>query len=34
MANNPDNLDITLKKYGNLQDKYIALGGYELESKF
>ncbi len=34
MANNPDNLDITLKKYGNLQEKYIALGGYELESKF
>ena len=34
MANDDQNLDLLLQKYGKLQEKYIALGGYELEEKF
>ena len=34
MANNEQNLELVLQKYGKLQEKYIALGGYELEEKF
>ena len=34
MTRDVQNLDCILKKYGNLQEKYIALGGYELEEKF
>ena len=34
MANNDQNLELVLQKYGKLQEKYIALGGYELEEKF
>ena len=34
MNSNTKGLDNILKKYGNLQEKYIALGGYELEEKF
>ena len=34
MANADQNLEIILQKYGKLQEKYIALGGFELEEKF
>ena len=34
MANDDPNLELVLQKYGKLQEKYIALGGYELEEKF
>ena len=34
MANDDHNLELVLQKYGKLQEKYIALGGYELEEKF
>lgn len=34
MIEEPENLETILKKYGNLQEKYIALGGYDLEEKF
>ena len=34
MANDDQNLELVLQKYGKLQEKYIALGGYELEEKF
>ena len=34
MANPNQNLEQVLQKYGRLQEKYIALGGYELEEKF
>ena len=34
MTKDTKNLDTTLKKYGNLQEKYVAIGGYELEEKF
>ena len=34
MANSNQNLEHVLQKYGRLQEKYIALGGYELEEKF
>ena len=34
MANDDQNLVLVLQKYGKLQEKYIALGGYELEEKF
>ena len=34
MANDDHNLELILQKYGKLQEKYIALGGYELEEKF
>ena len=34
MANNDQNLELVLQKYGRLQEKYIALGGFELEEKF
>ena len=34
MANGDHNLELILQKYGKLQEKYIALGGYELEEKF
>ena len=34
MANNDQNLEVILQKYGRIQEKYIALGGYELEEKF
>ena len=34
MANDAQNLEPVLRKYGKLQEKYIALGGYELEGKF
>lgn len=34
MANDTQNLNIILNKYGKLQEKYTALGGYELEEKF
>ena len=34
MSNNDHNLELVLQKYGKLQEKYIALGGYELEEKF
>ena len=34
MANEDQNLELVLQKYGKLQEKYIALGGYELEEKF
>ena len=34
MANNDQNLELVLQKYGKLQEKYIALGGYELQEKF
>ena len=31
MANDNQNLELVLKRYGKLQEEYIALGGYELE---
>jgi len=34
MSRNTHNIDLILKKYGNLQEKYISIGGYELEEKF
>ena len=34
MANDAQNLEPVLQKYGKLQEKYITLGGYELEEKF
>ena len=34
MADINKNLDLVLQKYGKLQEKYISLGGYELEEKF
>ena len=34
MINEEKNLELILQKYGKLQEKYIALGGYELEEKF
>ncbi len=34
MANDNQNLELVLKRYGKLQEEYIALGGYELEEKF
>ena len=34
MAKDDQNLALVLQKYGRLQEKYIALGGYELEEKF
>ena len=34
MTDDSQNLDLVLQKYGKLQEKYIALGGYELEEKF
>ena len=34
MENDDQNLELVLQKYGKLQEKYIALGGYELEEKF
>lgn len=34
MTDNNQNLDLVLQKYGKLQEKYISLGGYELEEKF
>ena len=34
MAIDDQNLELVLQKYGKLQEKYIALGGYELEEKF
>lgn len=34
MTDDKQNIESILKKYGNLQEKYIALGGYELEEKF
>ncbi|MBQ7668512.1 MAG: ABC-F family ATP-binding cassette domain-containing protein [Clostridia bacterium] len=34
MEKEPENIEEILKKYGNLQEKYIATGGYELEEKF
>ena len=34
MANNDHDLELVLQKYGKLQEKYIALGGYELEEIF
>lgn len=33
MANDDQNLELILQKYGKLQEKYIALGGFELEEK-
>ena len=33
MANDDQNLELVLQKYGKLQEKYIALGGFELEEK-
>ena len=33
MANDDHNLEVILQKYGKLQEKYITLGGYELEEK-
>ena len=34
MANDDQNLELVLQKYGKLQEKYTALGGFELEEKF
>lgn len=34
MADNNQDLNLILQKYGKLQEKYTALGGYELEEKF
>ena len=34
MVEDAQNLEMILQKYGKLQEKYIALGGYELEEKF
>ncbi len=34
MANDDQNLELVLEKYGKLQEKYISLGGFELEEKF
>ena len=34
MANDDQNLELVLQKYGKLQEKYIALGGFQLEEKF
>ena len=34
MSKDTQNLELILQKYGNLQEKYIALGGFELEEKF
>ena len=34
MASEEQDLEDVLKKYGRLQERYIALGGYELEEKF
>ncbi len=34
MSNETEDLDIILKKYGSLQERYIAMGGYDLEEKF
>ena len=34
MADDDHNLELVLQKYGKLQEKYITLGGYELEEKF
>ena len=34
MANDAQNLEPVLQKYGKLQERYITLGGYELEEKF
>ena len=34
MAKNDQNLELVLQKYGRLQEKYIAIGGFELEEKF
>ena len=34
MANDDQKLELVLQQYGKLQEKYIALGGYELEEKF
>ena len=34
MSKEGQNLELILQKYGKLQEKYISLGGYELEEKF
>ena len=34
MASDDQNLELILQKYGKLQERYIAQGGYELEEKF
>ena len=34
MTDDSQNLDLVLQKYGKLQERYISLGGYELEEKF
>lgn len=34
MAKDTQNLESILQKYGKLQEKYIALGEFELEEKF
>lgn len=34
MSKDTQNLELILQKYGKLQEKYIALGGFELEEKF
>lgn len=34
MENDDKSLELVLQKYGKLQEKYIAIGGYELEEKF
>lgn len=34
MSDSSQNLDLLLQKYGKLQERYISLGGYELDEKF
>lgn len=34
MSEDNQNLEVILQKYGKLQEKYISLGGFELEEKF
>ena len=34
MSKSTQNIEVVLKKYGNLQEKYNAIGGYDLEEKF
>ena len=34
MSKENQNLEVVLQKYGKLQEKYISLGGFELEEKF
>ena len=34
MADENQDIDLVIKKYGRLQEEYIAKGGYELEERF